>query len=138
MCKRVQTCSRQRKNCYQFNSKHLLISDVISNYRVFFSRYFEQVFYEIFFVWKSSFHFFVVVVYYTFFFFLLRSNVAAQEICETAVTLEIHGKLTCSSSLRQFSGLHQAAVLEKFNENNLAKVSFLKLLTKENLLFCCH
>ena len=32
----------------------------------FLLAYFEQVFYEIFFVWKSLFHFFVLVVYYNF------------------------------------------------------------------------
>ena len=31
-------------------------------------------------------------------------------------------------------GLHQGALLEKFKENNVAKVGFLKLLTKENPL----
>ena len=34
--------------------------------------------------------------------------------------------------------LHQVDLLEKFKENNLAKVNFLKLLTKENLLGCWH
>ena len=32
------------------------------------------------------------------------------------------------------TGLHQADLLEIFKEKNLAKVSFLKLLTMENLL----
>ena len=32
----------------------------------FFLVYFEQALYEIFFVWKSLFHFYVVVVYETF------------------------------------------------------------------------
>ena len=36
------------------------------------------------------------------------------------------------------TGLHQANLLKKLNENNLAKVSFLKLLTKEYLLKCFH
>ena len=43
---------------------------------------------------------------------------------------------TQKNNLRQFTVLHQGALLEKFNENNLAKVSLLKLLTKENLLVC--
>ena len=37
-----------------------------------------------------------------------------------------------------FPGLYQGALLEKFKENNLRKVDFLKLLTKENLLGCFH
>ena len=32
----------------------------------------------------------------------------------------------------------QRASVEKFKDNNLAKVSFLKLLTKENLFGCFH
>ena len=32
--------------------------------------------------------------------------------------------------------LHQGDLLKKFKENNLAKVNFLKLLTKENSLKC--
>ena len=35
-------------------------------------------------------------------------------------------------------GLHQGDLLKEFKENNLAKVNFLKLLTKENLLECFH
>ena len=34
--------------------------------------------------------------------------------------------------------LHYGDLLEKFEENNLAKVSFLKLLTQKNLLVCFH
>ena len=48
---------------------------------------------------------------------------------------DTHRKLTCCSSLRQFTGLHQGALFKKFKENNLAKVS---LLTKENLLLLFH
>ena len=36
------------------------------------------------------------------------------------------------------NGLHQGDLLEKFKEKNLAKVSFLKLQTKENFLECFH
>ena len=32
----------------------------------------------------------------------------------------------------------QEDLLEKLKENNVAKVSLLKLLTKENLLICFH
>ena len=138
MCKRVQTCSRQRKNCYQFNSKHLLISDVISNYRVFFSRYFEQVFYEVFFCLKIFVSLFCSSGLLYFF-----TRVTSQQCSRPRVMWDSSRSWnTWKANLQQFfatvSGLHQAAVLEKFNENNLAKVSFLKLLTKENLLFCCH
>ena len=41
------------------------------------------------------------------------------------------------TNLRQFTGLHQGTLLEKFKEINLAKVSFLKLLSKGNLA-CFH
>ena len=34
--------------------------------------------------------------------------------------------------------LHQGALLEKFQENNLEKIGFLKLLTKENFLGYFH
>ena len=34
--------------------------------------------------------------------------------------------------------LNQGDLIEKLKENNLAKVSFLKLLTMENLLECFH
>ena len=34
--------------------------------------------------------------------------------------------------------LHHGDLLEKFKENNLAKVRFLKLQTKENLLECFY
>ena len=60
----------------------------------------------------------------------------------------VHRKLTCSSSFGNVggckrqdfngTGLHQGALLEKFKENNLRKIGFLKLLTKENLLGCFH
>ena len=99
---------------------------------------FEQVFYQVFFVWKSLFHFFVVVVYYNFLQEQLHSNVAAKKICGTVVVLEIHRKLTCGSSLPQLTGLHQGDLLEMFKEKNLGKVGFSKLLTKENLLVCFH
>ena len=36
------------------------------------------------------------------------------------------------------TGLHQGALLETLMENNLGKIGFLKLLTKENLLGCFH
>ena len=36
------------------------------------------------------------------------------------------------------NGLHQGDLLEKFKEEDLAKVSFLKLLTKKNLLEYFH
>ena len=50
--------------CQQFNCKHLLLaiytlSYLISKCPSFFLVDFEQAFYEIFFVWKSSFHFIV-------------------------------------------------------------------------------
>ena len=60
----------------------------------------------------------------------------------------MHIKLTCSSSFGNVGGfkgsnfngpvLHQGALLEKFKENDLRKIGFLKLLTKENLLACFH
>ena len=39
---------------------------LLKNASVFFSMTLSKFFYEIFFGWKSLFHFFVVVVYYTF------------------------------------------------------------------------
>ena len=36
------------------------------------------------------------------------------------------------------TGLHQGALLGKFNENILRKIGFLNLLTKENLLGCFY
>ena len=36
------------------------------------------------------------------------------------------------------NGLHQGNLLEKFKENNLAKVRFVKFLIRENLLECFH
>ena len=54
------------------------------------------------------------------------------------VVLKRHGKLTCCSSLQQLTRLNQGASLGKFKENNLAKVSLLKLLTKKTFLVCFH
>ena len=56
-------------------------------------------------------------------------------------------KLTCSSFFAMLevvrhnfneTGLRQGDLLENFKENNLARVSFLQLLSKENLLECFH
>ena len=41
----------------------------------------------------------------------------------------MHRKLTCGSSLPQFTGLHQEALLEKFKENNLSQL--FKITNKE-------
>ena len=46
--------------------------------------------------------------------------------------------LEVEDSIFNEPGLHQGNLLEKFKENNLEKVSFLKLLTKENLLGCFY
>ena len=84
----------------------------------FFLVNFEQVFYEILFVWQSL-----------------------QE--QSSHLKKIKGGSSCSGNtwkinLRQFFlrrwRLKDSNLLEKFNDNNLAKVSFLKLLTKQNLL----
>ena len=60
------------------------------------------------------------------------------------VILEIHRKLTCGSSFcivgscKIQIAMENWATTGSFNENNLGKVSFLKLQTKENLLGCFH
>ena len=41
---------------------------------------------------------------------------------------------TQKTNLQQFTGLHQGALHEKFKKSNHAKVSFLKLPIKENLV----
>ena len=74
-----------------------------------------------------------------------HSNEATQKLCGTVVVLEVHRKLTSSSSFGNFGGCkiqilmeYQRPLLEKFKENNLGKIGFLKLLTKENLFRCFH
>ena len=46
--------------------------------------------------------------------------------------------LEVESSNFNGTGLHLGDLLEKFEENSLAKVSFLKLLAKENLIGCFY
>ena len=86
---------------------------------------------------NRCFTFFVVVVYYTR--VTLQQCSRPKIMCDSSCSGNIQ-----KSNLRQFSlqcwrlqdsnlngtGLHQGSVLEMFKENNLAKVSFLKLLTK--------
>ena len=69
--------------------------------------------------------------------------------CGTVVVLE---NSTHKINLQQFfwqcwklqgsnfngTGLHQGTLVEKFKENSLRKIDYLKLLTKENLLGCFH
>ena len=62
-----------------------------------------------------------------------KSNVAAQKKWRAVVVLEIHRKLTCDRFFL-FCRLQDSNLLEKFKKSNLAKVSFLKLLTRKNLL----
>ena len=124
LCKRVQTCSRQRKNCYQFNSKHLLISDVISNYRVFFSRYFEQVFYEIFFCLKIFVSLFCSSGLLYFF-----TRVTSQQCSRPRVMWDNSRswntwKANCSSSLRQFLDYTKQLYLKSLTRTILQKSAF--------------
>ena len=104
---------------------------------IFFSLLWSSFVWNLFYL-KIFVSLFVVVVYYTFLQEQFRSNVATQKLCGTVIVLEIHRKLTCYSSLREFIGLRQGALLQTFKDNNLAKVSFLKLLKKENLLLYCR
>ena len=70
-----------------------------------------------------------------------------KKVCGTVAVLEnsTH-KLICSSSFGNFGGckgqilmeLGYNTLLETFKENNLRKIGFLKLLTKENLFGCFH
>ena len=80
----------------------------------------------------------------------LHGSIAPQKLCRIVVFLEIPRKLTCGSFFCRFifvvfqdpnfilTGFHHGDLFERFKEDNLAKVSFLKLLTKENLLGCFH
>ena len=43
----------------------------------------------------------------------------------------------CGSNFNE-TGLHHGTLLETFKENNLIKIGFLELVTKENLLGCFH
>ena len=89
------------------------------------------------------------MVYYTFYESNFIVRYQPKKVCETVVALE---NSTQKINLQQFlwqcwklqgsnfngTGLHQGALLEKFKENNLRKIGFLKLLTKKNLLGCFH
>ena len=91
----------------------------------------ETVFHEM--LWKKSFP--VYPCLNTSFQEQLRSDIAAQNLCGRVVVLQIPKKLTCGSSFCNDGGcktpltrLHQVDLREKFRENNLAKVTLLKLL----------
>ena len=64
----------------------------------------------------------------------------AQKLCGREVVLEIPRKLTCASSFCNVGGRTTQILMELSSTkmNNLAKVSFLKLLTKENVLACSY
>ena len=70
----------------------------------FLSMTLNKLFYEIFFGWKSLFHFFVVVLYYTFLQEWLHSNVADRNLSGAVVVLEVQKKLTCGSSFCNAGG----------------------------------
>ena len=72
-------------------------------------------------------------------------NAAAKKLCGGVDALNIPRKLTCdgwswnvvgckTQILIELGCIAQRDLLEKLKENNVAKVSLLKLLTKEDLL----
>ena len=77
--------------------------------------------------------------------FWKSKNVAAQKLCGGLVAQKLLRKLTyassfcnvvgCKSQISMELGYAKGDLLEKFKEKNLAKASFLKLLTQENVLF---
>ena len=90
----------------------------------------ETVFHEM--LWKKSFP--VYPRLYTFQ-EQLRTDIAAQNSCGRVFVLQIPKKLTCGSSFCNDGGcktpltrIHQVDLRERFRENNLAKVTLLKLL----------
>ena len=100
----------------------------------------ETVFHEM--LWKKS--FLVYPCLYFSFQEQLRSDTAAQNLCGRVVVLQIPKKLTCGSFFcndgckTPLTRLHQVDLRERFRENNLAKVTLLKLLITENLFGCFH
>ena len=84
-------------------------------------------------------HLFEVVVYYTFLLELLHNNAAAQKLCGRVAVPKILRNVTCGRFFAMLevtrlksnrNVLHQGDLLKMFLKNNLARVSFLELLTK--------
>ena len=98
-----------------------------------------NMFFMNFFLFENlCFTFFIVVVYYTSyksnFIVIYHPKIMWDSSCSRSTQ-----KINFQQFFRQFWRLeYQQPLLVKFKENNLGKIGFLKLLTKENLFRCFH
>ena len=144
----MQTTAEFASNLSLFNVRRYL--SYSQNARIIFLADFEQAFYNSFLVENCFFPFLQQQQQQQFITLFYKSNfIAIQPPKNYVVSCSVN---TLKANLRQFSlqcwrwkesnfnrtGLHQGDLLEKFKETNLAKVSFLKLLTKDNLLEYFH